>query len=366
MTGSSVFVGNERPSITESWVDEDSGTREPVRRQDWEKRLSILIPTYNWDLTPLVEALRREIETAGLQDEVELKSFDDCSTDATLREKNRRLFTSSQKAWEEYREMPHNQGRAKICNALAAAATGEWLLILDADVLPDSPRFLRNYFEEIDRDRADAICGGTGYSQRTMTGPQYDFYIHLVTTAGQSDAVKRNKVPWKIVLTSNMLVKREVFQRLPFDSRFVTYGYEDQEWGIRVKNAFRLLHVDNTVSHLGLQTKEELYKKLRLSIGNYDLLRQWHPQEFSESSIAPVERFFARFSERMLNRIDRLLKKWYFSLERPFALVFFFYQINKAVLLALAGKRRRPAAPATASSLTVPGPSGCATRICHD
>lgn len=323
-----------------------------MSRSELSPRLSILVPTYNWDLTPLIESLRREIEAAGLQSAVEVKCFDDTSTDHQLREINRKLFANGARVWEEYREMPCNQGRAKTCNALAAAANGEWLLILDADVLPDSPRFLQAYFEEMAQDRADAICGGTGYSQRTMTGPQYDFYIHLVTTAGQSDAAKRNRIPWKIVLTSNMLVKRAVFQRLPFDSRFVTYGYEDQEWGIRVKNAFRLLHVDNTVSHLGLQTKDELYKKLRQSIGNYDLLRQWHPREFAESSIAPVERFFAWFSERTLERFDRHLQNWYFSLERPYSLVFLCYQLDKAVLLALAGKRRLAAGSGQATKPT--------------
>lgn len=322
-----------------SFAGQASGTSS----SELKPRLSILIPTYNWNLSRLIEALRREIEAGDLQDLVEVKSYDDASTDHRLRDLNRALFAAGRRSWEDYREMPRNQGRAKTCNALAEAARGEWLLILDADVVPDSPDFLRSYFAEMGRDRADAICGGTGYSQRTMTGPEYDFYVHLVTTAGQSDAAKRNRVPWKIVLTSNMLVKREVFRRLPFDSRFVTYGYEDQEWGIRVKNAFRLLHVDNTVSHLGLQTKEELYKKLRLSIGNYDLLRQWHPREFAESSIAPVERFFARFPERTLDKLDRALRNLYFSFERPFSFVFLCYQLDKAVLLALAGKRRQGA-----------------------
>lgn len=306
--------------------------------------LSILIPLYNWDVTRLIEALRSEVESAGLQSSVEVKCLDDASTNSQLREINRSLFAKGRRKWEEYLEAPLNRGRAKTCNALAEAANGEWLLIMDADVVPDSSKYLQNYICETGKNRADAICGGTGYSQRTMSGPEYDFYIHLVTTAGQSDAVRRNRIPWKIVLTSNMLVKREVFRQLPFDSRFEKYGYEDQEWGIRVKNAFRLLHIDNTVSHLGLQTKEELYRKLRVSIGNYDLLRQWHPREFAESSIAPVEGVFARFSERTLRRLDRFLRRWYFSLERPYSLVFLCYQLDKAVLLALAGKQRISAA----------------------
>lgn len=302
-------------------------------------RLSILVPVFNWDLTMLVKGLRAEIEAAGLQADVEVKCYDDASTDARLREINRALFAQDRREWEEYREVSQNQGRAKIRNVLAAAARGEWLLFMDADVVPDSDNYIQIYIKEILENRADAICGGTGYSQRVMMGSQYDFYVYLVTAAGQSNASKRNLTPWKLLLSSNMLIKREVFQQLPFDSRFEKYGYEDQEWGIRVKNAFRLLHIDNTVSHLGLQTKEELFRKMVDSIGNYDLLRQWHPREFGESSIAPVERMFARMSERSLCRIDRALKHMYFRLERPFAFVYLCYQLDKAVLLALAGKR---------------------------
>lgn len=303
-------------------------------------RLSILIPVFNWDVTWLVESLRSEIEHAGLQDAVELKCFDDASTNRQSREANQRLFADGGRSWEEYREVLTNQGRAKIRLDLATAAKGKWLLFMDADVIPDSKEYLRKYIDEIENERADAICGGTGYSQRTMTGPEYDFYLHLVTTAGQSDAAMRNRASWKMLLTSNLLVKSDVFWKIPFDSRFVGYGYEDQEWGIRIKNAFRLLHVDNTVSHLGLQTKDELYRKMRESIGNYDLLRHSHPREFAETRIASVENFFSRLSLSTLARVDRLLHKAYFLFERPFSLVFLCYQLNKAVLLAMVKKRR--------------------------
>jgi len=304
-------------------------------------RVSILIPVYNWDLTLLIGALRTEIETAGLETVVEVKCFDDASTDLGLREANRALLTEHPKGWEEYREALLNKGRAKMRNDLADAANGDWLLFMDADVVPDSPKYLRNYIEEIVSDRADAVCGGTGYALRTMRGPEYDFYIYLVTSAGEGSAEMRNRIPWKYVLTSNMLIRREVFRRVPFDSRFVKYGYEDQEWGIRIRKSFRLLHIDNTVSHLGLQTKSDLYNKMVNSIENYDLLRQWHPAEFAESSIARVEQRFAELSENTLHRFDRLLKRWYFYFERPFFFPYLCYQINKAVLLALARQSRK-------------------------
>jgi len=313
-------------------------------RSESSPRLSILIPVFNWDVTRLVESLRSEIEKAGIREIVELKCFDDASTDWQVREANRKLFADDSRSWEEYREFFANQGRAKIRLDLAAAAKGEWLLFMDADVIPDSKEFLKIYIDEIEKDSADAICGGTGYSQRALTGSQYDFYLYLVAKAGQSNAALRNTVPWQMLLTSNMLVKREVFQELPFDSRFVCYGYEDQEWGIRVKNAYRLRHIDNTVSHLGLQTKAELYRKMRESIGNYDLLRQWHPREFAETSISLVENFFSRLSISMLSRLDLLFEKVYFLLDRPYSVVYICYQLNKAVLLAMTKKRRATSA----------------------
>ncbi len=297
--------------------------------------ISVLVPVFNWDACDLAQCLRREIVEGNLTGRVNVFFLDDASTDQRKRDENRLFFAQSPHDWEHYRENPRNQGRARTCNTLAEMADGEWILFIDVDCLPDAPDYLRRYLEEVQAGRAEAICGGTGYSKRVLFGPEYDFYIHLVTAAGQNQAVIRNRIPWAIVLTSNMLVRRDVFTRIPFDARFLTYGYEDQEWGIRVQKSFRLLHIDNLVSHLGLQTKEELYQKMRLSIGNYHLIRQWHPDAFAQSRIAPVESFFARFSERTLRKLDRWFAWGFRAVTKPFAIPYLLYQLNKAVLLAL-------------------------------
>lgn len=297
--------------------------------------ISVLVPVYNWSARDLAAVLRREIIDGGLESRVDVTFLDDASTDQEKREANRRFFAEASFPWEHYRENAANIGRARTCNALADGAAGKWILFIDVDCLPDDSTFLRRYLEEIGKDSADAICGGTGYAQRVLFGPEYDFYIHLVTTAGQNQAVVRNRIPWAIVLTSNMLVRREVFQKLPFDSRFLKYGYEDQEWGIRVQREFRLLHIDNLVSHLGLQTKEELYRKMQLSIGNYHLIRKWHPEAFAQSRIAPIEAFFARFSRQTLRKFDRFLSRLFMAIHKPFLVPYYCYQLDKAVLLAL-------------------------------
>jgi glycosyltransferase involved in cell wall biosynthesis len=78
---------------------------------------SILIPIYNFDVRPLVEALvgqcRKELEG-----EFEILCFDDGSEREYL-EKNRQL-----KVFPEvnYRELPQNLGRARIRNLLAESA----------------------------------------------------------------------------------------------------------------------------------------------------------------------------------------------------------------------------------------------------
>ncbi|MBC8084182.1 MAG: glycosyltransferase, partial [Hymenobacter sp.] len=117
--------------------------------------LSVLIPVFNRNVTPLVYAL--QAQTADWDGPVEILCLDDGSRE-TERLPNRRLRELPGVCYEE---LPHNIGRAAIRNRLASVARHEWLLLLDNDSLLPDARFLARYAAA--RAQAPVLVGGTAY-----------------------------------------------------------------------------------------------------------------------------------------------------------------------------------------------------------
>lgn len=295
--------------------------------------LSVLVPVYNWDVASLAQALSRELAEAGLAGRVELVFMDDASPDARRRAANQAALARAGDTFR-YEALSANLGRAAIRNRLVERARGEYLLFLDADVLPDAADFLRRYLDCLQSGDWDVVCGGISYRTRTMTDAAYDFYLYLSRRTDVKPAQTRKRHPGRHVLTSNLAVRRSLLATQPFDPRFEGYGYEDVEWGLRVERAGRILHIDNPVSHLGLVTKGQVYERMRLSMENYRLLIACHPDFFRHSEIRPFVRFFARFNGRVLQALAAGLRQVYFHAPPPLA--FYAFQLSKAVLLAQA------------------------------
>lgn len=85
--------------------------------------LSILIPTYNYDITALVNKVYQQSKSCNIK--FEILVFDDASTDLEVRKDN-----SSINALENtsYTILESNIGRSAIRNKLAKNAQYEWLL----------------------------------------------------------------------------------------------------------------------------------------------------------------------------------------------------------------------------------------------
>ena len=124
--------------------------------------LSILIPTYNYEVVSLVNAL---IEQLKKQDNTfEIICFDNGSDlDVnTLNQEINKLDSCY------YKSLIKNGGRSKIRNLLAQKAKYDWLLFLDADVLPVSENFTQNYFDLIIKNSIKVAFGGLKYQGETV------------------------------------------------------------------------------------------------------------------------------------------------------------------------------------------------------
>jgi glycosyltransferase involved in cell wall biosynthesis len=298
--------------------------------------ISVLVPVFNWDVSRLAHSLLEEIRSERLEGQIEIIFADDCSTAKEIQAANRTALSVLQAASVSYLELERNLGRAAIRNHLVEQSTGEFLLFLDADVIPDNRNFLRCYLEHVRADSCDVVCGGISYAQRILTGPEYDFYVYMSSRAGIRAAAIRNLQPWRWMFTSNVMLRRAAFDATPFDRRFTGYGYEDVEWSIRLARKFRVLHVDNPVSHLGLHDPRKVLEDMHGSIQNYRLLAMIHPDAYAETSIAPVVRILRRSPAWALRSLDRLAVRAFLALSGIHVLAFFLFQFDKAVLLALA------------------------------
>jgi len=161
-----------------------------------------------------------------------------------------------------------NQGRAEVRNRLAAVARGRHLLFLDADMLPDAPDFLQRWRALIDAENPAVAFGGFSVAQAP---PTHVNAVHRAM-ALRSDCVPaevRRLTPEKYVFTSNLLIRRDVFDAEPFDAGFVGWGWEDVEWGMRVSRRHPIHHIDNPATHLGLTPAATIAAKFEQSAANF-------------------------------------------------------------------------------------------------
>ena len=301
---------------------------------DSERRrfaLSICIPVFNWDIRLLIGKLIEEL-SAKQYSKIELIIMDDFSSNTELRNANRQFFVELKYENLLYVEFKQNVGRSKIRNLLAEKASGEFLLFLDADILPDRPDFIGKYLDYVADNKWDIIYGSLSYVSRTMIGKEYDFYFYLARKTEVKPVGVKNKIPWRYLWTSNVMLRKSVFLQTPFDERFVGYGYEDAEWGIRLRKRYKILHIDNAVSHLGLVSKNTAYQKMRDSIVNYVLLAKLHPEVFKESNIYNIVKWLLFLNNPLLEIIDTVLRKMFFLIHSN-KLCFLIFQLNKTVLL---------------------------------
>jgi glycosyltransferase involved in cell wall biosynthesis len=235
--------------------------------------LSVLIPFMRDDPRPLLAAFDAEGRVAGLP--IELVLLDDGGGDEAL---TAAVFQALQDISLPARfvRLTANEGRAKGRNRLVGHARADHLLFIDADMLPDSRHFLRHYLDLIAAEAPAVVFGGFSVLQAP---PRREHALHR-RMAMHSDclpAAARSVTPEKYIFTSNLLIRRDVFAAEGFDERFTGWGWEDVEWGIRIGRKWPIRHIDNTATHLGLDTAPALIAKYRQSTPNFQRVATVHP-----------------------------------------------------------------------------------------
>lgn len=289
--------------------------------------LSVLIPVYNWNVGPLLTSLYSQCVHLPEGQRVEIIVMDDGSS-----EKFTNRTVAAQLSLVRYEESGVNKGRAEIRNALLQQAKGVYVLFLDADMLPDRDDFIQTYLAQ-GREGREIVCGGISYCQNKQKDPEYSFYLYK---SGKTEALPssvRRSTPWRYLFTSNIMVRRDIMKSVHFDPRFTGYGFEDIEWGIRLGKSFIITHIDNTCSHMGVMSKQQVFSKMRDSVQNYALFLSLHPLKIGRTGAAGLASFLKHLPDALLTLGDLLLSRLFTWIPWNWCL-FFIFQCTKAVLLA--------------------------------
>lgn len=215
--------------------------------------ISILIPTYNYNVFPLVENLQKQSD--GLNIAYEILVLDDASTEKKIVEKNSEINSMGNCRFEV---LPKNIGRSKIRNLLAEKAKFDWLLFLDADVLPKTANFMKEYTLVIEKHKCQVIYGGIVYQQEKPTDNKMLRWKYGKEREAKS-VLDRQKDPY-FIISQNLFIKKTTF--LKANSFTENYYGLDNFFSNQLKkmNAV-VLHIYNPVIHFGLEENERFIKK---------------------------------------------------------------------------------------------------------
>lgn len=261
-----------------------------------QPRLSVLTPFLRDDPSILLADL--DAEAAAVNGAVELVLLDDGTGDDAM---TARLAEQIRASALPVRliSLADNLGRAGGRNALAAAGRGDSLLFLDSDMRPDNPTFLQDWLALAD-DQTPAVAFGGFSLKQASDAPRFAVHRAVATRSECVPAAERRLAAEKYVYTSNLLVRRDVFESEAFDSGFTGWGWEDVEWAIRVSRRFPIVHIDNPATHMGLDTVESLAGKYEQAAPNFARMAERHPD-----IVATYPSFRAA---RALKRIPLLLR----------------------------------------------------------
>ncbi len=155
---------------------------------------------------------------------------------------------------------PGNIGRAYVLNHLAKLASYPYLIIIDSDARLQNEGFIARYVRSA--ADSDVVCGGiTTRVEDLRKDNRLRYLYESAATTGRS-LEYRTKHPYDKFSTFNLLISRELFNSIGFDSHCYQYGYEDTVLGIDLmRKGVHVLHIDNPLVHTGIDSNESFLSK---------------------------------------------------------------------------------------------------------
>lgn len=227
--------------------------------------LSILIPTYNYNVYPLAHALWEQCTEAGIS--FELIVLDDGSH-SPINSENEKINNLKN---SRFISLKKNTGRSAARNNLAKMAKYDWLLFLDADTMPIGNTLIEKYLPYMDSIEK-VVYGGIKYQEEKPESNEVLRWIY----GNDREALPleiRLKNPHKRLLTLNFLIHKNVFSSVTFNETIPNLRHEDSLFSYELMLAkIPVLHIKNEVYHYGLESSEVFLRKSEESLEGLEYL----------------------------------------------------------------------------------------------
>lgn len=286
--------------------------------------LSILIPTYNYNVIPLVSELHKQCLECGINFEIIV--IDDCSK--LFLEENQKISNFENCYFEVLKK---NIGRSAIRNLLAGKANYDWLLFLDADIFPKNKNFISEYIRYIDNDEK-MVNGGLLYQEEK---PEKRKLLRWVYGKKREalDFKTRKKNPYISALTLNFLISKTVFLKVKFNEEIPNLRHEDTLFSYNLmQKKIKIEHIDNPIYHFGLDDFENAIKKENESLYalKYLIDNQLLSPEYVRISklVSKIKRLNLIFAFTYFHKKSRFYFLKNLSSSNPSLLVFDLYRLG--------------------------------------
>ena len=241
--------------------------------------LSILIATYNQDITRLVADLHQQaLETYV---DFEIIVIEDGST----------LYVEGNKQVNDFEFCRHiilskNTGRSAARNKLADEARYNHLLFIDCDAEVCSDQYVSKYLSFCKEECV--VIGGTAYDP-AENNPRYSLRLAYGRQREARSAAERNKNNFS---TFNFLISSAIFNRVRFDETIQGYGHEDMLFGHQLHQlGYEFIQIENPLIHKGLDDNETYISKTEEATRNLLLLYQTGRYPFLEEESTLLHSF---------------------------------------------------------------------------
>ena len=253
--------------------------------------LSILIPTYNYAILALVKNVHQQCLEAQIP--FEIICLDDQS-DNDYQIENQVISTLPNCI---YNVNQTNVGRTRTRQRLAEQAKYDWLLFLDADVIPVSSAFIQHYIDAIQPNTV--IFGGYQYEKESTDATKILRYRYGKERE-EKYASERNKNPYTYVFSGNMLVPKSIFLNFNYQANEKNYGM-DIYFGYQLyQQHISVLHLDNPILHLGLETNEVYFQK---ALQGVESRKKYLLHEKGVDQMNPLVQAYAKLKKMGLTKL---------------------------------------------------------------
>lgn len=267
--------------------------------------LSILIPTYNYNVFELAKTLNKQAIDSKI--EFEIIVLDDGSI--KFHDENNKI---NELEFCSYEILKNNMGRSAIRNFLAKKANFDNLLFLDSDTFPIDNNFITNYCSQINKGY-EIIYGGIKYQNERPKKTQLFRWKYGIKREAISVEI-RKKNPYLRLLTLNFMIKKTVFEKVIFNENIPNLRHEDTLFSYNLKQQKILVeHIENPIYHLGLDEFEIAIKKENESLIALKFLIE---SQLIPSDYISLSKLFYRLKKMKL----LIVLKVFYKITKPFFL----------------------------------------------